>query len=915
MSGSGLSTITEGFLAATEKYPDRTLFSLCDNGWRRISYKAFSKTVVAVATYLVKAGVDKGDRVALISENRPEWCSAYMAIIVAGGTAVPIDAQLGPDEIKNLLDDSEAKIVFHSSKTAVNMPGDAGVKKRQGGGRPLFIDFDSAFYKSLSDATAEAVPAGGFPENSPEDIASIIYTSGTTGKPKGVMLTHTNFCSDASALIEAKIVSHEDNVLSILPLHHTYAFMCTFLAPLFLGATITYPASIKGPDIMAAVRENGVTVLVGVPQLLDLIRNGIMNKIKAMNRPLPAILLLLHRLSGLLRTKFGLNIGKVIFKSAHKALGDGFRFFASGGAKLAADIMTDLEAFGFTVLEGYGLTETSPVITFNPLSDRRAGSAGKALPSAQIMVLNPDGKGEGEIIVKGPMVMKGYYRNPAMTSDVMTNGWFRTGDIGRIDKDGYLFLTGRSKEVIVLSSGKNIYPEEVEKLYAVSPLIKEICVIGKGDSGVSETLFAVVVPDREYAKEAGLNNLYETIKWEINKISGRVPSYMKITGFALTNEPLPRTPLGKIRRFIVKEKAGQRERRLVQQAETPEEIPADDTARGVASALKPFLREGVLLAEDRHLELDLGLDSLSKIELAAGLEKIFSLNLPEDFMSELHTVGDLITKIKGMIGAAAGAAVPVETGWKRILQRAPAPEVLKMLSLEPPGSRMISSFILHSVFRIFFRIFFRLEARGAENIPDGRNYIIAPNHTSYLDGFVLVLSLPFHYFRNIYVLGQREFFMGFLRSRLARKAHVISIDSASYLNQALQMSAHVLTNERSLAVFPEGGRSPDGELIEFKKGIGILACEMSVPVVPAFISGAFESLPRERFFPRPVKITVTFGRPLLASEIDHSKTTPRLTGKGTDKYQLFADELKERVQELKSAADNAGIRRLKGGEK
>jgi len=895
-------TVIEKFLAAVARYPDNTLFSYFDGEWKDITYKEFAEAVSATSAYLIRSGIAKGDRVAIISENRPEWCSAYLAIITAGGIAVPIDSQLGPEETGNLLADSGAGAVFYSTKTAPHIETFIP-QSVEGGTHPLLINFDTPGYAAASSSPAETA-AGSESGISGDDIASIIYTSGTTGVPKGVQLSHTNFCSDADSLIEAGIVSHDDNVLSLLPLHHTYAFMCTFLTPLFIGATITYPASLKGPDITAAMREKGVSVLVGVPQLLDMIRNGILNKIKALPAPAAVVLLRLHRLSGLLRKKLGLNIGRIISSSAHKALGRRFRFFASGGAKLAPEIMNDLEAFGFTVLEGYGLTETSPVITFNPIEDRRAGSAGKPLPSAEIRLLDPDATGDGEILVRGPMVMRGYYKAPEATANVINrDGWLMTGDIGRLDKDGYLYITGRSKEVIVLSSGKNIYPEEVEKLYSASPLIKEICAIGRENNDGSETLHAVIVPDLEYAKKTGVANLQETIKWEINAVSGRVPAYMRITGFSLSSEPLPRTPLGKIRRFLVRDNLRLREKGAPKKPEQREEVYSDETMRLVAGALRRFLREDGTVGIDDNLELDLGLDSLSKIELTAALEKEFSVSLPEDFMSDIHTVGELAEKIRNASSAGANTGLPAESGWKGILKKAPAEEDLKMLSLEPPENRMAGAFIVHSILRTMFKIFFRLEAVGMENIPAGRNYIIAPNHTSYLDGFVLILSLPFRYFRNIYVLGLREFFLGFVRSRLARTAHVIPIDSASYLSKALQISAHVLNSGRSLCVFPEGGRSPDGGLLEFKKGVGILACEMDVPVVPACISGAFESMPRGRFFPRPVKITVTFGRPLLAADMDFSKIA-----EGTDKYQYFADRLRGRVEELKKPADTGGKR-------
>jgi long-chain acyl-CoA synthetase len=879
--------ITEAFLQAAQRYPGNVAFHWFDAGRHTLTYRDFLRQVRAGAALLVRRGLMRGDRVAIISENRHEWCSAYLSILSAGGIAVPMDAQLGSGEIGNLLRDSGARIVFHSRKTLQN--AEAAVSAfPEGGTGPILIDLDSAEYGSGIEAEPGMTPQPG----DPDAVASIIYTSGTTGIPKGVQLTARNFCSDAEALIAVGVVSHEDNVLSVLPLHHTYAFMCTFLVPVFLGASITYPASLKGPDIMAAARECGVSVIIGVPQLLGMIRNGILERIGNLKQPLPFLLLALQRISGRLREALGINIGRLIFRSAHRPLGQRFRFLASGGARLDPAIMRDLEAFGFTVLEGYGLTETSPVVTFNPVTRRKPGSAGRPLRSADIRILNPSETGEGEIAIRGPMVMKGYYRNPSADAGVFENGWFKTGDIGRIDSDGYLFITGRSKEVIVLGSGKNIYPEDVEKMYMAAPLIKEICVLGIEERG-GESLHAVIVPDLDYARRSRVENIQEEIKWELNGISGSVPSYMRITGFSIRSEPLPRTPLGKLRRFLIKANLAEKPPERREEAGAAADFLRDETAAAVVSALRHFAKEGGKISADDNLELDIGLDSLSKIELVVSLEKSFSLKLAEDFLAGVQTVGELVEKVKTVAKGGRQAETAEKAGWKDILVREPSEDDLRVVSLENPPGVMVPTFIAHSLLRLLFRICFRLGTKGTRNIPSEGNFILAPNHTSYLDGFAVVLSLPFSRFRNIYSLGQSDYFTGFLKARLARIAHVIPIDSSSYLNKALQVSAHVLRRGRSILVFPEGGRSFDGNLLEFKKGVGILALELGVPVVPVHIAGAFDALPRSAIVPKPGRITVTFGAPLRASDMDFSKRP-----EGVDEYQHFADQLKERVKAL-----------------
>jgi long-chain acyl-CoA synthetase len=881
-------TIIDLFSRASSAYPDNIAFYYYDKGWQTITYREFADRVTNLASHLITSGARKNDRIAVISENRPDWPAAYLAILSAGCIVVPLDAQLGPEEVKTLLLDAGTEIVLHSNKTTDQLAGLAEQSRKSAGRELLLINFDSKEYREIEKRS----PTETLPTCNQDDIASIIYTSGTTGNPKGVVLTHRNFCSDAWALIDARIVSHEDNVLSVLPLHHTYAFMCTFMVPVFLGASITYPQSMKGPDMIAAIQGKGVSVVIGVPQLLSMIRNNIMTRINALSKPLVFLLTRLISLSSAVRKRLGINLGKLIFRSAHRSFGNRFRFFASGGAKLDPSVMEGLEALGFTVLEGYGLTETSPVVTFNPVDKRKPGSAGKPLPSVSIRIAHPSDVGEGEIEISGPMVMQGYYKKPSATAEVLHDGWFRTGDIGRLDHDGYLFVTGRSKEVIVLSSGKNIYPEDVEKMYLASRLIKEICITGIEHQGITESLHAVIVPDFEYAKQAATSNLYDAIKWEINELSGRLPSYMRIQGFTLQKDSLPRTPLGKLRRFMIKpgQPHPEAEKQII--SATEETLFTDDIGSKVLTAVRDMSKKDQDIQADDNLELDLGLDSLSKIELVVALETALSLKLPEDFMADIHTVRELVEKIRHSSGGPHTAGAE-KTGWKEIISAEPEEQIV----LEKPELMMLPSRIVYALLKLLMKLLFRLETRGLKNISASGNFIIAPNHASYLDGFVVVLSLPFSVFRNLYLLGISDFFAGFLKSWFAKIGHVIPIDSSAYLNRALQTSAYVLRHGRSLCVFPEGGRSSDNTLLEFKKGVGILAIEMGIPVVPAYIKGAFEALPREAAWPRFRKITVTYGTPLSAKEIDFSKKPADM-----DDYQYFAYLIRERVKELSLSA-------------
>jgi long-chain acyl-CoA synthetase len=863
-------TIQSFFLKAAETHKDKILFHYPRGGWKSITYGEFRENVLSLAAYLINEGIGKADRVSIISENRPEWCISYMAAIMAGAAAVPINAESSEEEVINIIDDSGAKAVFYSSKTGDKIRNIKNIKR---------INFDSSPFKE-----ALLTPhLNKYPDAGTKDIASLIYTSGTTGAPKGVMLSHKNLCSDAEAVAGAGLITETDNIFALLPLHHTYPFMCTFLAPLFMGVTVTFAPGLKGPEMLGAIREKEVTALIGIPQLLELIRDGIIRKIR--ERPLSALLLFLVRLSGAIRRVFNVNAGRILFPSLHRSFGGGFRYFTSGGARLDPSVMKDLEAMGFTVIEGYGLTETSPVVTFNPISKRKPGSVGRPLEGADIKIMNPDERGEGEIAIKGPMVMEGYYKNPGATEDVMKEGFFLSGDLGYIDKDGYLFITGRAKEVIVLSSGKNIYPEDVERQYLKIPFIKEICVVGHEQKGRVDSIHAVIVPDMEYARKNKIGNIMEGIRWELKKVE--LPPYMRIKGFSLKSEPLPKTPLGKLRRFMIKELPPAE----AQPKAEDRALMEDSVGKAVAGCITPLLAEKMHIHSTDSLELDLGLDSLKKIELVVSLEEAFSIELPEAFASEALTVGELVGKIKEY--KAQSPKAEAGRGMAPLFEAEATEEEKRRIGLKRGKAEWFIVVLILLIVRAVFKIFFRMAVSGTENIPEPP-FIIAPNHASNMDGFVIGAGVPLRVFKELYFQGYQKYFTGPVASVFGRASHVIPIDRETHLERAFQVSAYALKNKKALCIFPEGGRSEDGELMPFRRGIGILAVELNLPVVPAWIEGTFEALPRGAYIPKFKKINLAFGKPLYPGDMDFEKAL-----KAADRYQYFADALRDRVLEIK----------------
>ena len=898
---------------------EATAFNYYQEGWKSVAYRDFFKTAESLATYLPESagiGLKKGDRVSIFSENRYEWCAAYLAILLAGGITVPIDAHLSPEEIRNILIDSETKVVFVSKETRPR--AEEAVK----GLTVKLIDFDTLPNITLpqplpsreGDCRGGACSALEGVNVAPDDLASLVYTSGTTGNPKAVILTHGNLASDIDAVMGAGLITGEDNILSILPLHHTYSLMCTFLVPLSMGAGVTYPASLKGPDLISAMKETGVTILISVPRIVESLRDSLMGKLKGLPFPLSSVFRWAMRLSAYLRRNLNINLGKAIFFFIHRAFGGKLRYIASGGARLDPEVMAAMEALGFTVIEGYGLTETSPVVTFTPPDRRKPGSVGRPLSSVEIKIeAGGPAPGEGEIAIKGPMVMKGYYKNPELTAEAIKDGWFLSGDLGYMDSDGYLYITGRAKDVIVLSSGKNIYPEDVEREYAKIPLIKEICVLGRGERpGLSERLEAVIVPDTEYLKREKIGNINEALRWEVNSVSRRLPAHMRLMGYTLYAEPLPKTPLGKFRRFMIKDLTAHKPPALKEDKTLTE----DETGRRVRECLKPLLEESREVQSGDNLDLDLGLDSLKRIELVAALEREFSVKLPEGFASEVQTVRELVSRIEGIRGIYKGERLPLVreegTASLSVGGTASCPPLEKgagggfyEIEKSPLASWPVR-LIFRSLIRSFLRVFYGFEVKGLENLPGGGPFIIAPNHSSYIDGFVVAAALPQKVYKRVYFQGFQRYFRGALTSLFARLGHVILIDPETFLGRALELSGEVIRRGDCLVIFPEGGRSFDGSLMPFKKGIGMLSLGLNVPVVPLYISGTYEMLPRDARWLRAKKalrhgrLKLVFGRPLLPGgleplpgEMDFSKKPV-----GLDDYQHFANVLRERVQAL-----------------
>lgn len=511
-----------------------------DGGFRTYTFAAVAIKAAQIQALLSSLGVVPGDRVAILSENRPEWGISFLAITGMGAVAVPLDAMLTKEEFAPLIKDAEPKAAFVSKK---------------------FKDFLSVPQIYLMEKFDQIPhrPPGPCHEVKLDDLASIVYTSGTTGIPKGVMLTHRNIMSNVKAVASLFDFGPKDNFLSVLPLHHTFETTAGFLAPFYIGCRITYAASLKSYQLLKDMQETGVTIICGVPLLYRLFYDGIMREVE--EKGLSKTFNVMLRIARFVRTFIGINIGRKLFATVHNKFGGQIRFFVSGGAALDLELCHDFELLGFPLIQGYGLTESAPILTCNTLKANRIGSVGKVIPGVEIRISGSDPV--GEIVAFGPNIMQGYYKRKDLSAHVLIGGWLHTGDVGYIDDDGYLFITSRCKDVIVTGSGVNVYPDEIEFVLNKIPGIKEACVMGdKIKSGIRrgmEEVIAIIVPDQDHFTKLGDRSadfIRQKIGQEIETLNKKMAEFKRIARFIIRNEELPKTRLKKIKRFEVKKEAG-----------------------------------------------------------------------------------------------------------------------------------------------------------------------------------------------------------------------------------------------------------------------------------------------------------------------------------------------------------------------
>ncbi len=651
----------------------------------------------------------------------------------------------------------------------------------------------------------------------------------------------------------------KDAILGILPLFHALAQMANLLLPLAVGMRIVFLESLNTTELMRALQERSITVFCCVPQFFYLIHERIQKEVQQKGALTKSIFRLMMRASALSR-KFGINLGKLLFGRVHKMLGPSMRYLITGGSRFDPAIGRDFQAMGFTMLQAYGLTETSGGAAINPPKDVVMGSIGKPLPGNEFKVEGGEPSPEhggatvGEIAIRGGIIMEGYYKRPDATAAVMRDGWLLTGDLGYCDAHGNYFITGRKKDVIVLSSGKNVYPEEIEAHYLQSPNIKEICVLGLQSAPgepFSERLHAVVVPNFENLRRLKVVNVGDMLRFEIEGLSAKLPATKRILSYEIWQDDLPRTTTRKIKRFEVEQRVKRGEGKQAQ-ASAERKFTEEDTEwlqRPRVSKAVAIIRDAAKQKKDHihpadNLELDLGLDSMERVELLVSLDQQMGSHVPDTVASDLYTVRDLVDAVLQYSG---GTDARASAGWEEIIAEPPGAIERQTIDDEHPITAPLWFFAMRCV-HLFFRTFFHLKVEGIDKLPQTGPFILSPNHQSFLDAPALVAALPYHLFRNTFYVGTSEIFGSTIMRKIAENTRLIPIDPDSNLVPAMRASAYGLRRRRNLVLFPEGERSIDGMPKTFRKGAAILAIHAQCPVVPVAIDGFFEAWPRSQKF-------------------------------------------------------------------
>ena len=864
LTGESVFGVFEG---SAKCFRDKPALQIRRNGrWLRYTYDEALRATGTIMRRFGERGLGPGDRVAICGESGPEWGLTYLGAMRAGLTAVPLDPQLPPTDAWAAARFTEAKLMCASPATL------RGLADARGEFDPEVVTMAQPFVPppaASRDHLPDPVPIEG------NAIASILFTSGTTVTPKAVPLTHDNLIANATALRQVHPAHPNDEFLSVLPMYHAFEFTGGFLTPLASGATVTYVESLKGSEIRGAMQATGTTVMLVVPRLLRMFHDAITNKVATAGLVRRGLFRILGGLSALTRRRFA----RQLFRTVHGEFGGRLRMLVSGGSRLDPELFDAFQRLGFSVYEGYGLTETAPVLAVNPAGDSRAGSVGCVLPGVEIEIRNKNLEGIGEVWVKGPNVMSGYLNNLEATQEVLVDGWFRTEDLGRVDEDGYLYLTGRSKDLIITGAGKNVYPDEVEVRYQDLPYVRELCVFGMPSAdGLGDVVHAVVVVDRDAAPEFDPSSTEREIRLGAEAISESLPPHERIAVLHFWDRELPKTSTLKAKRNLIREMVaveeqtaaggGAGELRTAPGAEGLQLTAGFAPAPETFAALRAILARQSKLAESEirrfmHLLLDLGIDSIGKMDVLGAIETRFGMMIDDDQAAKIARVSDLLRLI-GERKPKKGA-LPVRSSWPR---RLGAPRQAASVNGQPTAALVPVRWLVRGSLHVFMNSYVRVHVSGRENIPTSGPFILAPNHSSHLDTPSVLTAIGGK--RRVWIAGAEDYFFNTRLKQLlfGKVFDMIAFDRRADGLRGLRRCGEAISCGDGLLIFPEGTRSITGEIQPFKIGVAVLAVERRAPIVPVRIRRAYDLFRKGQRFVRPGTVAVRFGAPIQPPELD-----------------------------------------------
>ncbi|MDX6385859.1 MAG: long-chain acyl-CoA synthetase [Blastocatellia bacterium] len=878
--------LLEMFETTTKRHATRVAMRIERDGRKeQYTYADLRELATRGAGFFANHGIKSGDRVMLFSHNAPEWGMTYFGVLRAGATCIPVDPESSTDEVVNFARAGEASGIVISAKLKEERSNLPARLEAAGLGHIKLWTFEEVF--ELPDELTESERVALLPHRvTAQSVASLIFTSGTTGRPKGVMLSHRNLTSMVSMLSSVFDMDTSDGVLSVLPLHHTFEFSTGFLTPLSRGAQITYLPELSSEHLAKAIKNGHVTGMVGVPALWELLHRRIKTRLHDRGKLVGETADLLMRFNAWLRDKTPLNFGQLLFYPIHEGMGGRIRYFISGGSALNEKVQRDFQGLGFTILEGYGLTEASPVLTVTRPENRMlAGTVGKSLPGVEIRISEPDPAGVGEVIARGPNVMVGYFGNEEATKEALVDRWLYTGDLGRIDDEGNLYLVGRSKDIIVDTNGKNVYPDEVEEVYQDSPYIKELSVIGLPD-GIGEKVACIVVPDEEYDIALSRAEVRQKIEEHFREVSATLPYYKRVKLLQFTEDELPRTATRKVKRRDVLELMQKIQEGTRSATEAGSEELTGDAA---------WLIDIVASVSNRSLDEvsinsrlpDLGFDSLMFVELATAIENAGGALTAPERLNEVQDVRELLR----VVNRQGSQSARRETSRLRL-----DPEKGEDEIHIPEFLRTIGNQGVDFMQRALYERLLRTKYEGRNNIPYHTNFIVAANHSSHLDMGLVKMALD-DAGQDLVALAAADYFFDtkYKRAYMENFTNLVPMERSGSLRQSLRHARSFLDRGYNALIFPEGTRSMSGIMAEFKPVIGYLALASRVGILPVYLDGTYAAFPKGSTILKSRDVGARIGRFLSAEQLEEmTRGLPR-----AEAYRLIASRVHHDIKNLR----------------